>query len=159
MKKTVKLTESDLSKLVNRIIEEDNEEKFQSTIESYSDFLDEIRTTKKLMLIKTMNGIYDELVMKLGSKGWSPKGKNLVSDSMVDNSTWRFKFTKMYGNNEVIIELNGNLRDDYVSGGGYNTIKVNQEIPEFRKVQPFNFKEGGVIGLAYLLGVIDNYFS
>jgi hypothetical protein len=97
----------------------------------------------------------------MDGKGWSAKGRNNVTETMLSNSTWKFKFSKVYSGQEVVLELQGNLRDDYLSSGGYNQLKVTPEVPEIMRTQPFTWDEEGNtrLGLSILLDKIEQHFN
>lgn len=36
---------------------------------------------------------------------------------MINTNTWKFKFSKVYSGQEVVLELQGNIKDDFLPGG------------------------------------------
>jgi hypothetical protein len=132
-----------------------------SVLMTFRRFVREQQVTKKEVMSQKMNELYDELRVEMDGKGWSAKGRNNVTETMLSNSTWKFKFSKVYSGQEVVLELQGNLRDDYLSSGGYNQLKVTPEVPEIMRTQPFTWDEEGNtrLGLSILLDKIEQHFN
>lgn len=131
-----------------------------SVLLSYRDYLRQKSVEKKTMLVSVMENIYDELRVEMDMKGWLSKGRNNVTETMVNNSTWKFKFSKTYSGQEVVVELQGNIKDDYMPGG-YNQLKVTPEVPGIMRSNPFTWDEEGntMLGLSVLLDKIEEYFN
>ena len=136
-------------------------ESAHSVLMTFTRFVREQQATKKEVMSQKMNELYDELRVEMDGKGWSAKGRNNVTETMLSNSTWKFKFSKVYSGQEVVLELQGNLRDDYLSSGGYNQLKVTPEVPEIMRTQPFTWDEEGNtrLGLSILLDKIEQHFN
>jgi hypothetical protein len=132
-----------------------------SVLMTFRRFVREQQVTKKEVMSQKMNELYDELRVEMDGKGWSAKGRNNVTETMLSNSTWKFKFSKVYSGQEVVLELQGNLRDDYLSSGGYNQLKVTPEVPEIMRTHPFTWDEEGNtrLGLSILLDKIEQHFN
>ena len=147
-----------------------------SVLMTFNRFVREQQATKREVMSQKMNELYDELRVEMDGKGWSAKGRNNVTETMLSNSTWKFKFSKVYDKSvydtndtnvlyysgqEVVLELQGNLRDDYLSSGGYNQLKVTPEVPEIMRTQPFTWDEEGNtrLGLSILLDKIEQHFN
>lgn len=131
-----------------------------SVLLSYRDYLRQKSVEKKTMLVSVMENIYDELRVEMDMKGWLSKGRNNVTETMVNSSTWKFKFSKTYSGQEVVVELQGNIKDDYMPGG-YNQLKVTPEVPGIMRSNPFTWDEEGntMLGLSVLLDKIEEYFN
>ena len=131
-----------------------------SVLMTFSSFVREQQATKKEVMSQKMNELYDELRVEMDLKGWSGKGRNNVTDTMLNNSTWKFKFSKIYSGQEVVVELQGNMKDDYLPNG-YNQLKVTPEVPEIMRGHPFSWDEEGNtrLGLSILLDKIEQYFN
>ena len=132
-----------------------------SVLMTFKRFVREQQVTKKEVMSQKMNELYDELRVEMDTKGWSAKGRNNVTETMLSNSTWKFKFSKVYSEQEFVLEMQGNLRDDYLSSGGYNQLKVTPEVPEIMRTQPFTWDEEGNtrLGLSILLDKIEQHFN
>ena len=132
-----------------------------SVLMTFKRFVREQQVTKKEVMSQKMNELYDELRVEMDGKGWSAKGRNNVTETMLSNSTWKFKFSKVYSEQEFVLEMQGNLRDDYLSSGGYNQLKVTPEVPEIMRTQPFTWDEEGNtrLGLSILLDKIEQHFN
>jgi hypothetical protein len=93
-------------------------------------------------------------------KGWSAKGRNNVTETMINNSTCKFKFSKVYSGQEVVLELQGNIKDDYLPTG-YNQLKVTPEVQGIIRGNPFSWDEEGntMLGLSILLDKIEQHFN
>lgn len=131
-----------------------------STLMSFSNFLRQQRQQKREFMSKIMEELYDELRVEMDIKGWLAKGRNNVTETMLNNSTWKFKFSKTYSGQEVVLELQGNIKDDYMPSG-YNSLKVTPEVPEIMRNQPFSWNEEGNtrLGISILLDKIDQHFN
>jgi hypothetical protein len=127
---------------------------------SYSRFVREHDAAKKQVMAQKIEELYDELRVEMDVKGWSSKGRNNVTETMLNNSTWKFKFSKVYSGQEVVVELQGNIKDDYLPGG-YNQLKVTPEVPGIIRNQSFFWDEQGntMLGLSILLDKIDAHFK
>ncbi len=135
-------------------------ESSHSVLVSFSRFVREQESTKKQFMAQKMEELYDELRAEMDTKGWSSKGINNVTNTMVNNSTWKFKFSKIYSGQEVFVELQGNIKDDYLPTG-YNQLKVTPEVPGIIRNQPFSWDEEGnrMLGLSILLDKIEQHFN
>jgi hypothetical protein len=131
-----------------------------SVLMSFTRFVRDQQTTKREVLAQKFEELYDELRAEMDIKGWSSKGRNNVTETMLNNSTWKFKFSKVYSGQEVVVELQGNIKDDYLPGG-YNQLKVTPEVPGIIRNQPFSWDEEGnrMLGLSILLDKIDSHFN
>ena len=131
-----------------------------SVLMTYTRFVREQRATKKEVMSQKMNELYDELRVEMDSKGWSNKGRNSVTASMINANTWKFKFSKVYSGQEVVLELQGNIKDDFLPGGA-KQLKVTPEVPGIFRNHPFTWDEEGntMLGLSILLDKIDVYFT
>ena len=127
---------------------------------TFKRFVREQQVTKKEVMSQKMNELYDELRVEMDTKGWSAKGRNNVTETMLSNSTWKFKFSKVYSGQEVVLELQGNIKDDYLPGG-FNQLKVTPEVPGIIRSQPFSWDEEGNtrLGLSILLDKIEQHFN
>ena len=132
-----------------------------SVLMTFKTFVREQQVTKKEVMSQKMNELYDELRVEMDSKGWSNKGRNNETTSMLNTSTWKFKFSKVYSGQEVVLEMQGNLRDDYLSSGGFNQLKVTPEVPGILRSHPFTWDEEGntMLGLSILLNKIEQHFN
>ena len=132
-----------------------------SVLMTFTRFVREQQATKREVMSQKMNELYDELRVEMDTKGWSNKGRNNVTASMVNANTWKFKFSKVYSGQEVVLELQGNLRDDYLSSGGYNQLKVTPEVPGIIRNISFLWDEQGntMLGLSILLDKIEQHFN
>ena len=134
---------------------------------SFNSFIRQQSDEKRQKMSEIMEELYDELRAELDQKGWMAKGRNNITQTMINNSTWEFKFSKVYSGQEVVVALKGNIKDDYISAGGYNTIKVTKldkktnlpEVPEIIRNQPFDWRPESRISLYSLLDKIDAHFS
>ena len=131
-----------------------------SVLMTFSRFVREQGATKKQVMSQKMEEIHDELRVEMDAKGWSLKGRNNVTTTMVNASTWKFKFSKVYSEQEVVVELQGNIKDDYLPGG-YNQLKVTPEVPGIMRTHPFVWDEEGntMLGLSILLDKIEQHFN
>ena len=131
-----------------------------SVLMSFTRFVRDQQTAKKEVLAQKFEELYDELRVQMDFKGWSSKGRNNVTETMLNNSTWKFKFSKVYSEQEVVVELQGNTKDDYLPGG-YNQLKVTPEVPGIIRNQSFFWDEQGntMLGLSILLDKIDAHFN
>jgi hypothetical protein len=131
-----------------------------SVLMTFKRFVREQQVTKKEVMSQKMNELYDELRVEMDTKGWSAKGRNNVTETMLSNSTWKFKFSKVYSGQEVVLELQGNIKDDYLPGG-FNQLKVTPEVPGIIRSQPFSWDEEGNtrLGLSILLDKIEQHFN
>lgn len=133
-----------------------------SVLMSFTRFVRDQQTSKKQFLTEKFEELYDELRVQMDFKGWSAKGRNNVTETMINNSTWKFKFSKVYSGQEVVVELQGNIKDDYLPYG-YNQLKVSSsiQIPGIIRNQPFSWDEQGntMLGLSILLDKIDAHFN
>ncbi len=136
-------------------------ESAHSVLMTFTRFVREQQVTKKEVMSQKMNELYDELRVEMDSKGWSNKGRNNVTTSMLNTSTWKFKFSKVYSGQEVVLEMQGNLRDDYLSSGGFNQLKVTPEVPGILRSHPFTWDEEGntMLGLSIILDKIEQHFN
>jgi hypothetical protein len=136
-------------------------ESAHSVLMTFSRFVREQQVTKKEVMSQKMNELYDELRVEMDGKGWSVKGRNNVTETMLSNSTWKFKFSKVYSRQEVVLELQGNIKDDYLSSGGFNQLKVTPEVPGILRSHPFSWDEEGntKLGLSILLNQIEEHFN
>lgn len=136
-------------------------ESAHSVLMTFSRFVREQQVTKKEVMSQKMNELYDELRVEMDGKGWSAKGRNNVTETMLSNSTWKFKFSKVYSRQEVVLELQGNIKDDYLSSGGFNQLKVTPEVPGIIRSHPFSWDEEGntKLGLSILLNQIEEHFN
>jgi len=136
-------------------------ESAHSVLMTFSRFVIEQQVTKKEVMSQKMNELYDELRVEMDGKGWSVKGRNNVTETMLSNSTWKFKFSKVYSRQEVVLELQGNIKDDYLSSGGFNQLKVTPEVPGILRSHPFSWDEEGntKLGLSILLNQIEEHFN
>ena len=129
---------------------------------SFSRFVRDQQTAKRQFMAQKFEELYDELRVQMDFKGWSAKGRNNVTETMINNSTWKFKFSKVYSGQEVVVELQGNIKDDYLPYG-YNQLKVSSsiQIPGIIRNQPFSWDEQGntMLGLSILLDKIDSHFN
>ena len=137
-------------------------ESSHSVLMTFSRFVREQQATKREVMSQKMNELYDELRVEMDTKGWSNKGRNNVTETMLSNSTWKFKFSKVYSGQEVVLELQGNIKDDYLPYG-YNQLKVSSsiQIPGIIRSQSFFWDEQGntMLGLSILLDKIDAHFN
>ena len=135
-------------------------ESSHSVLMTFSRFVREQQATKREVMSQKMNELYDELRVEMDTKGWSNKGRNNVTETMLSNSTWKFKFSKVYSGQEVVLELQGNIKDDYLPGG-FNQLKVTPEVPGIIRSQPFSWDEEGNtrLGLSILLNQIEQHFN
>jgi hypothetical protein len=135
-------------------------ESAHSVLMTFTRFVREQRVTKKEVMSQKMNELYDELRVEMDTKGWSNKGRNNVTTTMVNNSTWKFKFSKVYSEQEVVLELQGNIKDDFLPGGA-KQLKVNPEVPGILRSHPFTWDEEGntMLGLSILLDKIEQHFN
>ena len=135
-------------------------ESSHSVLMTFSRFVREQQATKREVMSQKMNELYDELRVEMDTKGWSNKGRNNVTETMLSNSTWKFKFSKVYSGQEVVLELQGNIKDDYLPGG-YNQLKVTPEVPGIMRTHPFVWDEEGntMLGLSILLDKIEQHFN
>jgi hypothetical protein len=131
-----------------------------SVLMTFTRFVREQQVTKKEVMSQKMNELYDELRVEMDSKGWSNKGRNNVTTSMINANTWKFKFSKVYSGQEVVLELQGNIKDDYLPGGA-KQLKVNPEVPGILRSHPFTWDEEGnnMLGLSILLDKIEQHFN
>ena len=131
-----------------------------SVLMTFSRFVREQQATKREVMSQKMNELYDELRVEMDTKGWSNKGRNNVTETMLSNSTWKFKFSKVYSGQEVVLELQGNIKDDYLPGG-FNQLKVTPEVPGIIRGNPFTWDEEGNtrLGLSILLNQIEQHFN
>jgi hypothetical protein len=136
-------------------------ESAHSVLMTFSRFVREQQVTKKEVMSQKMNELYDELRVEMDGKGWSAKGRNNVTETMLSNSTWKFKFSKVYSRQEVVLELQGNIKDDYLSSGGFNQLKVTPEVPGILRSHPFSWDEerNTKLGLSILLNQIEEHFN
>lgn len=127
---------------------------------SFSRFVRDQQTAKRQFMAQKFEELYDELRVQMDFKGWSSKGRNNVTETMLNNSTWKFKFSKVYSGQEVVLELQGNIKDDYLPYG-YNQLKVTPEVPGIIRNISFSWDEQGntMLGLSILLDKIDVYFT
>jgi CRISPR/Cas system CMR subunit Cmr4 (Cas7 group RAMP superfamily) len=125
MKKVIKLTESDLNRLVLKTINEmKNNEKSQgikSSITEYQELLKNLQKQKEDGIKKLMEDTVDNLNTIMSQDGWSKKGKNTITDVMVRNKTWVSKYSKKINGEDVVVELKGNMKDEYLPWG-YNVM-------------------------------------
>ena len=135
-------------------------ESSHSVLMTFSRFVREQQATKREVMSQKMNELYDELRVEMDTKGWSNKGRNNVTETMLSNSTWKFKFSKVYSGQEVVLELQGNIKDDYLPGG-FNQLKVTPEVPGIIRGNPFTWDEEGNtrLGLSILLNRIEQHFN
>ena len=135
-------------------------ESSHSVLMTFSRFVREQQATKREVMSQKMNELYDELRVEMDTKGWSNKGRNNVTETMLSNSTWKFKFSKVYSGQEVVLELQGNIKDDYLPGG-FNQLKVTPEVPGIIRGNPFTWDEEGNtrLGLSILLNQIEQHFN
>ena len=131
-----------------------------SVLMTFTRFVREQQATKREVMSQKMNELYDELRVEMDTKGWSNKGRNNVTETMLSNSTWKFKFSKVYSGQEVVLELQGNIKDDYLPGG-FNQLKVTPEVPGIIRGNPFTWDEEGNtrLGLSILLNQIEQHFN
>ena len=131
-----------------------------SVLMTFTRFVREQQVTKKEVMSQKMNELYDELRVEMDSKGWSNKGRNNVTASMINANTWKFKFSKVYSGQEVVLELQGNIKDDYLPYG-YNQLKVTPEVPGIIRNISFLWDEQGnsMLGLSILLDKIEQHFN
>ena len=133
-----------------------------SVLMSFNRFVRDQQTAKREVISQKFEELYDELRVQMDFKGWSAKGRNNVTETMINNSTWKFKFSKVYSGQEVVVELQGNIKDDYLPYG-YNQLKVSSsiQIPGIIRNQPFSWDEQGntMLGLSILLDKIDSHFN
>jgi hypothetical protein len=131
-----------------------------SVLMTFTRFVREQGATKKQVMSQKMEEIHDELRVEMDVKGWLVKGRNNVTTTMVNNSTWKFKFSKVYSGQEVVVELQGNMKDDYLPSG-YNQLKVTPEVPEIMRNQSFFWDDQGntMLGLSILLDKIEQHFN
>ena len=133
-----------------------------SVLMSFNRFVRDQQTAKRQVISQKFEELYDELRVQMDFKGWSAKGRNNVTETMINNSTWKFKFSKVYSGQEVVVELQGNIKDDYLPYG-YNQLKVSSsiQIPGIIRNQPFSWDEQGntMLGLSILLDKIDSHFN
>ena len=133
-----------------------------SVLVSFTRFVKDQQTAKREVISQKFEELYDELRVQMDFKGWSAKGRNNVTETMINNSTWKFKFSKVYSGQEVVLELQGNIKDDYLPYG-YNQLKVSSsiQIPGIIRNQPFSWDEQGntMLGLSILLDKIDSHFN
>ena len=127
---------------------------------SFSRFVRDQQTAKRQFMAQKFEELYDELRVQMDFKGWSAKGRNNVTETMLNNSTWKFKFSKVYSGQEVVLELQGNIKDDYLPGG-FNQLKVTPEVPGIIRGNPFTWDEEGNtrLGLSILLNQIEQHFN
>ena len=127
---------------------------------SFSRFVRDQQTAKRQFMAQKFEELYDELRVQMDFKGWSAKGRNNVTETMINNSTWKFKFSKVYSGQEVVVELQGNIKDDYLPYG-YNQLKVTPEVPSIIRNISFSWDEQGnsMLGLSILLDKIDAHFN
>ena len=76
-----------------------------SVLMTFTRFVREQQATKREVMSQKMNELYDELRVEMDTKGWSNKGRNNVTASMVNANTWKFKFSKVYSGQEVVLEI------------------------------------------------------
>ena len=135
-------------------------ESSHSVLMTFSRFVREQQATKREVMSQKMNELYDELRVEMDTKGWSNKGRNNVTETMLSNSTWKFKFSKVYSGQEVVLELQGNIKDDYLPYG-YNQLKVTPEVPGIIRNISFLWDEQGntMLGLSILLDKIEQHFN
>jgi CRISPR/Cas system CMR subunit Cmr4 (Cas7 group RAMP superfamily) len=121
MKKVIKLTESDLNRLVIKTINEmKNNEKSQgikSSITEYQELLKNLQKQKEDGIKKLMEDTVDNLNTIMSQDGWSKKGKNTITDVMIKNRTWTSKFSKKINGEDVVVELKGNMKDEFLPWG------------------------------------------
>ena len=133
-----------------------------SVLVSFTRFVRDQQTAKRQVISQKFEELYDELRVQMDFKGWSAKGRNNVTETMINNSTWKFKFSKVYSGQEVVLELQGNIKDDYLPYG-YNQLKVSSsiQIPGIIRSQSFFWDEQGntMLGLSILLDKIDAHFN
>ena len=133
-----------------------------SVLMSFNRFVRDQQTAKREVISQKFEELYDELRVQMDFKGWSAKGRNNVTETMINNSTWKFKFSKVYSGQEVVVELQGNIKDDYLPYG-YNQLKVSSsiQIPGIIRSQSFFWDEQGntMLGLSILLDKIDVHFN
>ena len=133
-----------------------------SVLMSFNRFVRDQQTAKREVISQKFEELYDELRVQMDFKGWSAKGRNNVTETMINNSTWKFKFSKVYSGQEVVVELQGNIKDDYLPYG-YNQLKVSSsiQIPGIIRSQSFFWDEQGntMLGLSILLDKIDAHFN
>ncbi len=155
-----KAMSGDTSSLINSDNMKKINENAYSVLMSFTRFVRDQQTTKREVLAQKFEELYDELRAEMDIKGWSSKGRNNVTETMLNNSTWKFKFSKVYSGQEVVVELQGNIKDDYLPGG-YNQLKVTPEVPGIIRNQPFSWDEEGnrMLGLSILLDKIDSHFN
>ena len=136
-------------------------ESAHSVLMTFTRFVREQQATKKEVMSQKMNELYDELRVEMDGKGWSAKGRNNVTETMLSNSTWKFKFSKVYSRQEVVLELQGNIKDDYLSSGGFNQLKITPEVPGIMRSHPFSWDEEGntKLGISILLNQIEEHFN
>ena len=60
--------------------------------------------------------------------GWEKKGKGTVTQGMVDTGIMKFDFFKKIKGNEVVVTINMNINDDYLTGG-WNQILIKNGKP------------------------------
>jgi hypothetical protein len=127
---------------------------------SFTRFVRDQQTAKRQFKAQKFEELYDELRVEMYVKGWSVKGRNNVTNTMVNNSTWKFKFSKVYSGQEVVVELQGNMKDDYLPSG-YNQLKVTPEVPEIMRNQSFFWDDqrNTMLGLSILLDKIEQHFN
>jgi len=145
------------------LINSDNMKKINenaySVLMSFTRFVRDQQTAKREVLAQKFEELYDELRVEMDFKGWSSKGRNNVTETMLNNSTWKFKFSKLYSGQEVVVELQGNIKDDYLPGG-YNQLKVTPTVPEIMRGHPFSWdQESSGIRISNLLDKIDAHFT
>ena len=131
-----------------------------SVLVSFTRFVRDQQTAKRQVISQKFEELYDELRVQMDFKGWSAKGRNNVTETMINNSTWKFKFSKVYSGQEVVLELQGNIKDDYLPYG-YNQLKVTPEVPGIIRNISFLWDEQGntMLGLSILLDKIDVHFN
>jgi CRISPR/Cas system CMR subunit Cmr4 (Cas7 group RAMP superfamily) len=121
MKKVIKLTESDLNRLVIKTINEmKNNEKSQgikSSITEYQELLKNLQKQKEDGIKKLMEDTVDNLNTIMSQDGWSKKGKNTITDVMIKNRTRTSKFSKKINGEDVVVELKGNMKDEFLPWG------------------------------------------
>ena len=131
-----------------------------SVLMSFTRFVRDQQTAKRQVISQKFEELYDELRVQMDFKGWSNKGRNNVTTSMINANTWKFKFSKVYSGQEVVLELQGNIKDDYLPGGA-KQLKVNPEVPGILRSHPFTWDEEGnnMLGLSILLDKIEQHFN
>jgi hypothetical protein len=131
-----------------------------SVLMSFTRFVRDQQTAKRQFLTQKFEELYDELRVQMDFKGWSAKGRNNVTETMINNSTCKFKFSKVYSGQEVVVELQSNIKDDYLPYG-YNQLKVTPEVPGIIRNISFFWDEQGntMLGLSILLDKIDAHFN